>query len=124
MILKNFIGRNQLKCISEAGHEEEGDFFKSKMAKLNALFCAMPRIYETDGQGDEAIAYLHYFNSDSDWYITERDFSSIQHQAFGLAVVFETELGYISIEELIRNNVELDLYWTPVTLKTIKAKVA
>jgi hypothetical protein len=31
------------------------------------------------------------------------------------------ELGYISIEELVANGIELDLYWTPKTLAEVKA---
>jgi hypothetical protein len=77
----------------------------------------MPKTYETDGQGDEAIAHLHYFTSGFDWYITERDMEEEQLQAFGLACVHETELGYISIVELLRNGAELDLHFMPKAIK-------
>lgn len=44
-----------------------------------------------------------------------------QHQAFGAANLgYGAELGYISIEELKENNVELDLYWTPKPLSQIE----
>jgi len=57
-----------------------------------------------------------------DWYITERDMETDQLQAFGLANLgYGGELGYISIEELKSSNVEIDLHWTPKTLREVKA---
>jgi hypothetical protein len=35
---------------------------------------------------------------------------------------YGAELGYISIEELIKNSVEIDLHWKPITLKELKNK--
>lgn len=60
------------------------------------------------------------------WYITERDMERAQFQAFGLAVLFGDggELGYINIVELIRNGVELDMYFTPCTLEAIRKERA
>ncbi len=83
----------------------------------------MPKTYEQDGKGDDAVVYLHYFRGDMDWYITEKDMEAEQHQAFGLADLGMgfPELGYINISELIDNNVELDLYWEPKTLREVKA---
>jgi len=67
------------------------------------------------------IAHLHYFTGSGDWYITERDTSTEQHQAFGLADLgYGGELGYISIAELIANNVELDLHFTPQPLAQLR----
>ena len=62
----------------------------------------MHKVYEQGGKGDAAIVHLHYFTSSGDWYITERDTSVAQHQAFGSADLgYGPELGYISIAELI-----------------------
>jgi hypothetical protein len=49
-----------------------------------------------------------------------------QLQAYGLADLYGDggELGYISILDLIRHNVELDLYWTPKTLNEVRAERA
>lgn len=112
---------------------EEGEFFKKMLEDLQGKIAAMPKSYETDGQGDTAMVHLHYFKGGSDWWITERDAGSpddevkgIQAQAFGFACLNgdteNAELGYISIDELIRHGVELDLYWQPVTLGVIKSK--
>ena len=89
---------------------------------------AMPKTYEQDGRGDEAIAHLHYFNGGSDWYITEKDINGGVLQAYGYAILNGddemAESGYISIEELTRNGVELDLHFTPCRLAEIKGKRA
>ena len=86
---------------------------------------AMPKTYEQDGLGDQAVAYLHYFSPAVDWYITEKDAETPeepgQHQAFGLADLGHgAELGYISIVELLENDVELDLYFKPCKLAEIR----
>ena len=81
---------------------------------------ALPLPYGTEDQGDDAIAHLHYFRGGMDAWITERDSSVEQHQAYGLIDLGHgAELGYISIQELIDNNMELDLYWSPKPLKDI-----
>ena len=57
----------------------------------------MPKSYETEGQGKEAIVTLHYFTGSWDWYITEKDKEEEQLQAFGLVSGFEKEYGYTSV---------------------------
>jgi hypothetical protein len=74
----------------------------------------MPKTYEQDGLGQQAIAHLHYFTAGGDWYITERDTHPDQHQAFGAANLgYGAELGYISLPELLAAGAELDLHFTP-----------
>ena len=93
------------------------------MLELGKLFETMPKTYEQDGFGDQAVVHLHYFLGRMNWYITERDIEDEQLQAFGLADLGQGgELGYICIQELIENGVELDLHWTPISLKAIKDK--
>ncbi len=132
MNLNNFIGHNQLSVMKRNCRGEEGQYFRDMIKTLKKTIATMPKTYETDGQGDEAIATLHYFNSSSDWYIVERDAGSpddevqgVQAQAHGFAVLngdYEcAESGYISIQELIENGVELDLYYKPQTIAQIKA---
>ena len=46
-------------------------------------------------------------------------------QAFGYADIgYGPEAGYISIEELLENDVELDLYWTPRPWGEVKKAAA
>ncbi len=131
MNLNQFVGRSQLSVMKSACRGEEGAYFKKMIADLQQTIATMPATYETDGQGDNALPALHYFNPSSDWYIIEKDAGSpedetpgVQHQAFGFTCLNgdheNAELGYISIQELIENGVELDLYYKHQTLKEIK----
>ncbi|MHB8252924.1 MAG: hypothetical protein ACYDEV_04355 [Acidiferrobacter sp.] len=120
-VLNPFINRGQMKVIwGLCRTGEERAFFKQKVMDLARLIKTMPKTYEQDGSGMEAVAYLHYFVSGFDWYITEKDMTGAGiDQAFGLAVVHERELGYISIREIAANGAELDLYFEPATLSAL-----
>jgi len=122
-VLENFIPSSQLSVLIDNIDSEEGEFFQQKFIELYATITAMPKTYESDGRGENAIVYLHYFVGGSDFYVTERDIYKEQYQAFGyskLAQMGEGELGYISIHELIGIKwVELDLYWEQVPLHEI-----
>lgn len=125
-LLSKFISKVQLKIVNSNLKGEEAEFFVKKMAEIATIIQCMPKTYETDGQGKKAIAYLHYFKNGCDWFITERDcmMEEPQYQAFGFANLGHGgELGYISIEELIQSNAELDFYWTPVSIEDIEKKV-
>lgn len=127
-LLRGFIGRSQLHAIGDACRSEEKQFFFDRLTSLGQMVLKMPRTYDQDGIGNQAIAFLHYFAGGCDWYITERDSDPDgegQIQAFGYANLGDdesAELGYISIPELIGAGVELDLYFTPKTLQQINAK--
>ncbi len=122
--LRQFINSAQLSVLGSNCRGEEGQYFKDKLCSLADTVSKMPRPYQTDEQGDSAIAHLRYFGPGKmEWYITERDSSIKQHQAFGLCNIgYGAELEYVSIAELIENGVELDLHFTPCTLAEIKAK--
>ena len=132
--LNHFIGKSQLSVMRSACKGEEGQYYRDMIKKLKDQIFTMPKSYESEGQGDEAKVALHYFKGGSDWYIIEKDagsahdeVSGMQHQAFGFACLNgdteNAELGYISIQELIENGVELDLYYKPETIGDIKAKL-
>jgi hypothetical protein len=125
--LQQFMPDWQLATLRDlATNSEEKEFFIVRMVELAAEILSMPKTYEQDGKGDQAVAYLHYFNTSMDWYITEKDTESDQLQAFGYADLGHgcPELGYISIQELIDNSVELDLYFRPATIESIKLQKA
>lgn len=121
--IRDFIGRAQLEVLVDAAQGEEREYFIDMILELRWLLKTMPKTGETDGQGDNAVVHLHYFRGNMDWYITEKDMENDQYQAFGLADLGMgfPELGYINIEELVSNGVELDLHWTPKTLAEVKA---
>ncbi len=123
--LREYIPRSELNAIVDAMRGEEKQFFFDKSVEMARIIQNMPKTYEQDGKGKQAIAYLHYFRGDADWYITEKDAETPeepgQSQAFGLADLgYGGELGYISIVELVSAGVELDLYFEPKTLAEIE----
>jgi hypothetical protein len=118
--------RGQRMALREALKGEEKNFFVKILTDLRQRIETMPKTYETDGMGGDAIAQLHYFGGSVDAWITEKDVGNgpddtRQIQAFGKIMFIgnREELGYISIEELIENGIELDLYWMPIMLKEI-----
>lgn len=125
-----FLSYSQHKTMAvlAGGGGDGSDFYTHRILDLANQIETMPKTYEQDGMGDEAIAHLHYFSGSSDWYITEKDMDGGVQQAFGYAILNGDEemagLGFISIEELTSHGVELDLHFTPCTLATIKAKRA
>jgi hypothetical protein len=126
--IKGFISPQQLAVIRAYCHGEEGQFFIDKLCEFSERIETMPKTYEQDGKGRQAIAYLHYFMGSADWYITERDADEDgegQIQVFGEADLgYGPEMGYISIAELIEIGAELDLHFEPTTLSQIDAKRA
>ena len=113
-VLRSFIGRGQLQTLRAACHGEEGPYFRDLLHTYGARVATMPKTYEQDGLGQQAIAHLHYFTAGCDWYVTERDTDPAQHQAFGLANLgYGGELGYLSLPELLAAGAELDLHFTP-----------
>jgi hypothetical protein len=129
--LAPFMGPLQTAMVKELIDGEEGQYFCALLDELAQRVNAMPSTGETDGQGDKAVAYLHYFYSGCDWYITERDIGDgsddhRQHQAFGFVNLGDpqnAELGYISLPEIFSVNAELDFHWSSKTLREIKAKI-
>jgi len=124
--LIHFIGTSQLCALQSCLDGEERQFFLSLLNELKDKISNMPKPYETTEQGMDAPVSLHYFHGGSDWYIVEKDSSEEQLQAFGYACLngdkINAEMGYINIAELIKYNVELDLYWTPTALRNVMHK--
>jgi len=122
--LAPFIGPRQMRVLTELLKGEERQHFDQTLRSWALLIQTMPKTGETDSEGHEAVAQLHYFVGGADWYITERDMGdgsgdATQHQAFGYANLGDddcAEFGYISLPELFTVNAELDLYWEPKPL--------
>lgn len=121
--LKHFMGGTQLKLVRDFFHGEEREFFFDKVLELARVVDDMPHSYQSQG-GDNTIVHLHYFTGGCDWYITEKDKTPGQNQAFGLCCMHEDELGYVSLPEITAENAELDFYWKPKTLEEVRAERA
>ena len=120
-ILKNFISNNQYQVLTElSNNSDDADQLKNKLTEIQKIINMMTQTYEQDEFGYNAIAYLHYFKGNADFYITEKDIEDQQLQAYGLANIgYGGELGYISIDELIKGDVELDLYFQHVRIEKL-----
>lgn len=113
----------QYGAINTLLRSEEKAFFIESVDRVYSTIEVMPKTYEQEGKGDQAIAYLHYYTSNGDFYITEKDIDDGVTQAFGLASIGDSypEFGYISISDLVKNGAEIDLHFEPKTLSKIKA---
>ena len=121
-------------AIAQAIRGEEGQYFIDLLVNLKYAIENMPRTYETEKlHMKDKVIHLHYFGGSVDAWIVERDVGDSkyqgeigpQHQAFGPITlcgesIGDSEWGYISIQELIGNGVELDLCWTPKPVKEVK----
>jgi hypothetical protein len=94
-LLQKFISAEQLAVLEMNLKGEEKNYFKHLLEELENTLKTMPETYEQDGKDENSIVYLHYFLGDFDWFIIERDVEPEQLQAFGLAQIFYSELGYI-----------------------------
>jgi hypothetical protein len=91
----------------------------------------LPPICATDGEGEDAIAYVKFFTPDSSWTwyaveggsIVDEDGREVDYEFFGLVHGHFSEYGYFCLSELesIRGPlglaVERDLYFTPRPLR-------
>lgn len=118
-----FVSSFQYRAIKTLLKSNEKAFFIEAVDRIYSTIEVMPKTYEQDGKEDQATAYLHYFTSNGDFYITEKDIDDGVTQVFGLSSIgdFYPELGYISITELVKNGAEIDLHFEPKTLSEIKA---
>lgn len=85
----------------------------------------IPGLYEQEGKGKNALAYVKLFTPDSNftWYITE--YNADEKLCFGLIDGFEKELGYFSLNEIeqikgsMGLSVERDISFQPTKLKDL-----
>jgi hypothetical protein len=129
--LASIIPPNQRAVIRQLLEDrEEAGYFINKLVALDKLLSTAPVTYEQSSAGDDAVVHFHFFGPGADFYITELDSAAAEetpsrhHQAFGYASMRGVgELGYISIPELHKSGlVELDLHWSPKTLREIQIK--
>jgi hypothetical protein len=79
----------------------------------------LPPLYSQDGKGERAIALVHFFTGGYDFFASE--FDPEEGLFFGVAKLFERELGYASADEFASlGKLERDLYWTPKPLSACR----
>ena len=87
----------------------------------NKIKNKLPKLFEQESKGLNAVAYIKLFTPDSNWtwYATEFDGVDI---FFGLVDGLDKELGYFSLSELesvhgsLGLKVERDLYFKPTKI--------
>lgn len=140
--LRHILPPAQAEYIRTLIKSEEGEWFVTRLTRLADHIDAMPKSYDTDGQGDDAIVQLHYYTPSSDWWIIEKDAECDTYskdpeypepdghrRAYGYVCLNGdtdcAEPGYVSLPHLFEEsrNLELDLHWTPKPLREVKAKV-
>jgi hypothetical protein len=139
-IIKPFLSQQQLDYLTRLYRSEEKEAAIEYATQIASIIEAMPKTYETDDvKSNDKIVHLHYFLGDSNWYIVEKDKGQgrkeeketglqygKQYEAYGYAILngdYEmAEWGYVSIQELIENNVELDFHWSPKSFSEVKRK--
>lgn len=119
---------NPLQFLSLVGELQgpEGDTTAHRLIAMAARIEHMPATYDQEHLGDEATAYLCYRAGGCSWHISEkgRVIEGEMIPAFGLADMGFPELGYISIDELVNQRVELDLDFEPRPLSAIREQLA
>ena len=130
----NFMGYSQRLALLEALRSEEGEGIADMVLRVAEQIKATPKTYGTEGQAEhERKVCLHYFRGGVDAYILERDVGDYadgeatgpQHQAYGKITVIGggwegAEWGYISIADLLKHGVELDLHFDPTPVGDMK----
>ena len=89
------------------------------------LESAIPRLYEQDGLGDDAIVHVKYFTPDGDWTWFGTEYDPDTRTFFGLVDGVEQEYGYFSLDELESGRgslglpIERDMWFTPTKLSEV-----
>ena len=117
----NLVGKEQLNVFRYLMQSDEGSFFNETINELMEIANEMPRTYETkDIAENNKIAHLHYFKGGFDFYMVEMDALPELSKCFGFIKGHETEWDYISLPDILKAGVELDLHWTPKSIAEIK----
>lgn len=115
-----FMCHMQRRMLLDGLEGEEASGIAELVNRIAEIIKVMPVTYQQDGLGNNAVVYLHYFGGAANFYITEKDVDGGVSQAFGLANIYgdykDAEYGYISITELVENNLELDLHFEPAEI--------
>ena len=117
-MLDNFINSQQLEILNNTKNEER-EYFVAITNNLTNIINKMPKTKETEEEKDPLIQ-LHYFTGNMDWMIIEKSTEDVQFDAYGYANLgYGYEAGYINIQELIENGVELDFHFEPKPISSL-----
>lgn len=112
-IVKPYLCFGQLYTMSSAKGGKEREFFNNLFKTLAVTIHELPARHKTQGQGEHAVACLHYRCGTSHWYVVEK--GNDTEPAYGLSILGgdlgTASFGDINIHELTAMGIELDLRW-------------
>ena len=88
----------------------------------------IPKLYEQEDKGEDAVAYVKFFTPDSNWTWFATEFDG-EDRFFGLVYGMDTELGYFSLSEIksvtgpMGLKIERDMYFKPKIIKEIRVEM-
>jgi len=116
--------------ITPKGSVEEAEKESSTKIAMKLLTKAIekqiPALYEQDGLGKDAIAYVKFFTPWSNWTWYGTEYDPKTKEFFGLVDGLDSELGYFSLTELESITgpgglkIERDLHFSPTKLRNLK----
>ena len=132
--IRHFLPGIQARIVRQGLRGEESRGFIEILTNLKKIIDKMPATYETQKVSkQDKICQLHYFRGGMDFYIVEKDKGDprdsgadkgAQFQAYGFSNIgYGFEMGYVSIQELKENNIELDFHFEPCKFSELKNKV-
>lgn len=89
----------------------------------------LPKLYEQEEKGEEAIVHLKFFDPCSSWTWFVLEYDPVDQIFFGLVIGHEVELGYFSLKELqdykgpLKIGIERDLWFKPCSLSNTKQRL-
>jgi hypothetical protein len=97
-----------------------GDEFDAKIANLALHIRDMPTTFGQSDKENDMVAYLCYNKQDSDteWYITEKDTNEKQFEVFGFSLHKETGLitmGIIKLQDVLEKDYQVNLDFKPTS---------
>lgn len=128
---RELVPKQQVDYLVELEEDGGADPLEARDMLINVVkaYQDIPKLYEQDGKGKNAVCYLHYFVGGTDWYITEWNRDNEFYGYVCLNGDWEmAEFGYIPKEYLIDNDLsplnkpELDFYWKYKTINQILEK--
>lgn len=116
-LLDNLWPRGILRAVNESKGYAEKETVMKMMTK--AILDKIPALYAQDGKGEEATAFVKFFQGPYTGFFTE--FDPVEKLLFGKVYIHgnscDPEWGYTSLDELEQNCVERDRYFKPTMIK-------
>lgn len=121
---REFVPHSQMRfCIGHL-NGEEGQHFIDVLTKLADIWKGAATTRQTNGMGESAVAFMHFFGGSFDLYLTEKDVEAEQLQAYGYVRIGRNEgfeAGYVDLTEIQAEPIiNVDFDFMPETIATLR----